>query len=233
MRVNGRIIKFKDCGWFADKEPLIIAAKNPTEREKRLDWLSQGLLKFNMNPDVRPPANFVFGTNGGDPTEKQLYAAFVQHLDGVKTEKTKMNFKQYFTEKRMEDEGQLDPMTGTSTSTGSYADYKIRKPTSQIPKKHIWLDLIKTPEEMQRRGGATRLIQKLKDLAVQKNLPIYLSPLGPKTRVFYYNKGFKQVPFNVKLLYWDHLEDTTAVDVSKSPEPVLSGDVGRLDRSIG
>lgn len=78
MNVNGHYIRFRDAtNWFATREPLITAAKNPAEQEKRLDWLSQGILRFNLNPDS---SVFKFG---GDPKEKQMWNEFIQHLYGL------------------------------------------------------------------------------------------------------------------------------------------------------
>ena len=128
-------------------------------------------------------------------------------------------FRDYFTEKRIEDEGVMDTLTNTMTPTSSFMDYRIRKPTSQITTKHIWLDIIRTRDEAnKRKGGATRLLNKLKEVARTKNLPIYLDPIGPKARKFFYNKGFQQVPFNSKLLYWDPTKEKA--EVSSSPVPV-------------
>jgi len=127
------------------------------------------------------------------------------------------SFKELFNEKRIEDEGAMDTLTNQMTPTNSFMDYRIRKPTSQISVKHIWLDIIRTrDEENKRKGGATRLLNRLKELARTKNLPIYMDPIGPKARKFFYNKGFVQVPFNSKLLMWDPTNEKA--DVSSSPE---------------
>lgn len=101
------------------------------------------------------------------------------------------SFKQYLSERRL-----------TNHKTGTFMDYNIRKASKQIPTDHIWLDIIRTPEETSKnQGGATSLVDKLKIFAINRQLPIYLDPIGPKAREFFLNRGFKNLP-ETKLMYW-------------------------------
>ena len=70
-------VRFRDYEWFRDKDPeiahlLLDKAKNKTERDFRLDWLSQGMLKNHMYP-----------TNDRyeiDQEEIRLFQEFMNHL---------------------------------------------------------------------------------------------------------------------------------------------------------
>lgn len=75
MNVYGYSIKFKDCEWFKDKEPLILDAKNPVEREQRLIWLKQGVLNYHLKGKSIP-----YGSNGGCPIEKQMFLDFIKDM---------------------------------------------------------------------------------------------------------------------------------------------------------
>lgn len=52
MKVDGHYIRMKDCLWFKGRADAILEAKNAVEREKRLSWLSEGILAFCLNPSA-------------------------------------------------------------------------------------------------------------------------------------------------------------------------------------
>jgi len=102
-------------------------------------------------------------------------------------------FQEYLNESVMKDD-----------VAGTVMEYSIRKPSRTIPVQHVWLGIIRTPDETQKRkGGASRLVDNLKALAKQNNLPIYLDPIGPKAREFFSKRGFMDMPDNPKIMYYE------------------------------
>lgn len=78
MNVRGVKIPFRACSWFADKGKLgewILEAKNVPEREKRLQWLSEGCLEYHMSDFTSEVP-----TPQGIPAETALWRAFIDHL---------------------------------------------------------------------------------------------------------------------------------------------------------
>ena len=90
-------------------------------------------------------------------------------------------FKQYFEEAII-----------TNDRTSTKLSYNLRSK----PFQHYYIHTVKTPEEYKNKGGATELVDKLK----QQNLPIMLDPIGPKARIFFTKRGFK--PYNKKYMIW-------------------------------
>ncbi len=79
MRVEGIYLTRKKVQWLLDREPMLEYAKNNTELEFRLRKLAEGCLEFVIHPDIRNP-EFVWGTDGGLPSEKALWKEFLTTL---------------------------------------------------------------------------------------------------------------------------------------------------------
>ena len=70
-------VRFRDYEWFRDRDPeiahlILDRAKNKPERDIRLDWLSQGMLKNHIDPTD--------GVSYPDPQEVKLYREFMDYL---------------------------------------------------------------------------------------------------------------------------------------------------------
>ncbi|MBL9181086.1 MAG: N-6 DNA methylase [Verrucomicrobiaceae bacterium] len=61
-------IKLQEEEFFATREPLIATAKNKSERAKRIQWLSEGSLRYHLSQFQSPATP--------DPTEIQLFRDF-------------------------------------------------------------------------------------------------------------------------------------------------------------
>jgi len=82
MRIDGRKITRNQAQWLIDREPLLKSAGHSLELEWRLRHLAEGSLAYCMSSDATPPKDFIFGTDGGLPSEKKLWQDFLKTLKG-------------------------------------------------------------------------------------------------------------------------------------------------------
>lgn len=72
-------IKLQEEEFFATRSPLVAAAKNKAERSKRIEWLRQGVLLHNIDPDLERAE----GLSPPNSAEMSLYASFIAARRGA------------------------------------------------------------------------------------------------------------------------------------------------------
>jgi hypothetical protein len=66
-------IKLQEEEFFANRSPLVASAKNKAERTQRIEWLRDGVLLHNLNPDLEAAE----GLSPPNRAEIALYEAFI------------------------------------------------------------------------------------------------------------------------------------------------------------
>lgn len=72
-------IKLQEEEFFASRSPLVAAAKNKAVRSQRIEWLREGVLLHNLNPDLERAE----GLTPPNRTEMALYEAFIAARRGA------------------------------------------------------------------------------------------------------------------------------------------------------
>ncbi len=72
-------IKLQEEEFFASRSPLVATAKNKSERGQRIDWLREGVLLHNLNPDLERAE----GLTPPNKAEMALYEAFIAARRGA------------------------------------------------------------------------------------------------------------------------------------------------------
>jgi hypothetical protein len=72
-------IKLQEEEFFASRSPLVATAKNKAERGQRIEWLREGVLLHNLNPDLER----VEGLTPPNRAEMALYEAFIAARRGA------------------------------------------------------------------------------------------------------------------------------------------------------
>ncbi|MBB6317312.1 Eco57I restriction-modification methylase domain-containing protein [Paraburkholderia tropica] len=66
-------IKLQEEEFFASRSPLVAIARNKAERSQRIEWLREGMLLHNLNPDLERAE----GLTPPNSAEKLLYDSFI------------------------------------------------------------------------------------------------------------------------------------------------------------
>lgn len=72
-------IKLQEEEFFASRSPLVATAKNKSERGQRIEWLREGVLLHNLNPDLEQAE----GLTPPNKAEMGLYDAFIAARRGA------------------------------------------------------------------------------------------------------------------------------------------------------
>lgn len=72
-------IKLQEEEFFASRSPLVAKAKNKAERGQRIEWLREGLLLHNLNPELEQAE----GLTPPNKAEVALYEAFITTRRGA------------------------------------------------------------------------------------------------------------------------------------------------------
>lgn len=72
-------IKLQEEEFFATRSPLVAMAKNKAERSRRIEWLRQGVLLHNIDPDLEQAE----GLSPPNSAEMALYASFIAARRGA------------------------------------------------------------------------------------------------------------------------------------------------------
>ncbi|BCQ24716.1 N-6 DNA methylase [Caballeronia sp. NK8] len=72
-------IKLQEEEFFASRSPLVAMARNKAERSKRIEWLREGVLLHNLNPDLERAE----GLTPPNKAEMVLYEAFIAARRGA------------------------------------------------------------------------------------------------------------------------------------------------------
>jgi len=72
-------IKLQEEEFFASRSPLVAMARNKAERSQRIDWLREGVLLHNLNPDLERAE----GLTPPNRAEMALYEAFIAARRGA------------------------------------------------------------------------------------------------------------------------------------------------------
>jgi hypothetical protein len=72
-------IKLQEEEFFATRSPLVAAAKHKSERAQRIEWLREGVLLHQLNPDLER----VEGLTPPNRAEMALYAGFIRARRGA------------------------------------------------------------------------------------------------------------------------------------------------------
>lgn len=72
-------IKLQEEEFFASRSPLVAAARNKAERSQRIEWLRDGVLLHNLNPDLERAE----GLTPPNKAEMTLYEAFIAARRGT------------------------------------------------------------------------------------------------------------------------------------------------------
>ncbi|VBQ94376.1 Type I restriction-modification system methyltransferase subunit [Burkholderia pseudomallei] len=72
-------IKLQEEEFFATRSPLVATARNKAERSQRIEWLREGVLLHNVNPDVERAE----GLAPPNHAEMSLYASFIAARHGA------------------------------------------------------------------------------------------------------------------------------------------------------
>lgn len=72
-------IKLQEEEFFATRSPLVATAKNKAERSQRIEWLREGVLLHNVNPDLERAE----GLTPPNHAEMSLYASFIAARHGA------------------------------------------------------------------------------------------------------------------------------------------------------
>lgn len=72
-------IKLQEEEFFASRSPLVATAKNKAERSQRIEWLREGVLLHNLNPDLERAE----GLTPPNKAEMALYEAFIAARRGA------------------------------------------------------------------------------------------------------------------------------------------------------
>lgn len=72
-------IKLQEEEFFATRSPLVAAAKNKAERLQRIEWLREGVLLHNLNPDLERAE----GLTPPNKAEMALYQGFISARRGA------------------------------------------------------------------------------------------------------------------------------------------------------
>jgi len=72
-------IKLQEEEFFATRSPLVASAKNKAERARRIDWLREGVLLHNLNPDLEAAE----GLSPPNTAEMSMYDAFIAARRGA------------------------------------------------------------------------------------------------------------------------------------------------------
>lgn len=72
-------IKLQEEEFFASRSPLVAMAKNKSERGQRIEWLREGVLLHNLNPDMERAE----GLTPPNKAEMSLYEAFIAARRGA------------------------------------------------------------------------------------------------------------------------------------------------------
>ncbi|WP_250519841.1 N-6 DNA methylase [Caballeronia sp. NCTM1] len=72
-------IKLQEEEFFATRSPLVATAKNKAERSQRIEWLREGVLLHNVNPDLERAE----GLAPPNRAEMALYASFIAARHGA------------------------------------------------------------------------------------------------------------------------------------------------------
>ncbi|WP_157653272.1 Eco57I restriction-modification methylase domain-containing protein [Burkholderia ubonensis] len=72
-------IKLQEEEFFATRSPLVAMAKNKAERSQRIEWLREGALLHNVNPDLERAE----GLAPPNRAEMSLYASFIAARHGA------------------------------------------------------------------------------------------------------------------------------------------------------
>jgi len=72
-------IKLQEEEFFASRSPLVAMAKNKAERSQRIEWLREGVLLHNLNPDLERAE----GLTPPNQAEMALYDAFIAARRGA------------------------------------------------------------------------------------------------------------------------------------------------------
>ncbi|MCY1287644.1 hypothetical protein D9M70_366430 [compost metagenome] len=72
-------IKLQEEEFFASRSPLVATARNKAERSQRIEWLREGVLLHNLNPDLERAE----GLTPPNKAEMALYDAFITARRGA------------------------------------------------------------------------------------------------------------------------------------------------------
>lgn len=72
-------IKLQEEEFFATRSPLVATARNKAERSQRIEWLREGVLLHNVNPDLERAE----GLAPPNRAEMSLYASFIAARHGA------------------------------------------------------------------------------------------------------------------------------------------------------
>ncbi len=72
-------IKLQEEEFFASRSPLVATARNKAERSQRIEWLREGVLLHNLNPDLERAE----GLTPPNKAEMSLYSAFIAARRGA------------------------------------------------------------------------------------------------------------------------------------------------------
>ncbi|HDR9104566.1 TPA: N-6 DNA methylase [Burkholderia vietnamiensis] len=72
-------IKLQEEEFFATRSPLVATARNKAERSQRIEWLREGVLLHNLNPDLERAE----GLAPPNRAEMSLYAGFIAARHGA------------------------------------------------------------------------------------------------------------------------------------------------------
>ncbi|MGF6730829.1 hypothetical protein OKW50_002910 [Paraburkholderia youngii] len=72
-------IKLQEEEFFATRSPLVATARNKAERSQRIEWLREGVLLHNVNPDLERAEGLV----PPNRAEMSLYASFIAARHGA------------------------------------------------------------------------------------------------------------------------------------------------------
>jgi hypothetical protein len=72
-------IKLQEEEFFASRSPLVAMAKNKSERGQRIEWLRDGVLLHNLNPDLEAAE----GLSPPNRAEMALYDGFIAARRGA------------------------------------------------------------------------------------------------------------------------------------------------------
>jgi hypothetical protein len=72
-------IKLQEVEFFASRSPLVAMAKNQSERGQRIEWLRDGVLLHNLNPDLEAAE----GLSPPNRAEMALYEGFIAARRGA------------------------------------------------------------------------------------------------------------------------------------------------------
>jgi hypothetical protein len=72
-------IKLQEEEFFATRSPLVATARNKAERNQRIEWLREGVLLHNVNPDLERAEGLV----PPNRAEMSLYASFIATRHGA------------------------------------------------------------------------------------------------------------------------------------------------------